>query len=252
MSKYVVNCDWDSVPHISDKKKQEMLSSYLPNEREARRKGIPSIGSGKIYPVTEDELLCDPFKIPDHFLRCYGLDPGQNTTACIWGAVDPDTGILYLYSEYYKGGVKGQKDPFIIHAEAIRSRGKWIQGACDWAGTADDRRSIIDLYRDDYNLHLIKADKAVESGIQKVWEYMSTGKLKVFRNLSNWLGEFRLYARNERGQIIKRNDHLMDASRYLIMTGLSVAASQSQLDENEDEYYNSSSFSDGRDPITGY
>jgi len=48
---------------------------------------------------------------------------------------------------------------------------------------------------------------------------MSAGKLKVFRSLGNWLSEFRLYQRDKNGQIIKANDHLMDAMRYLIMTG---------------------------------
>lgn len=247
MSKFVVSCEWDEVPHLDDDYKRQLLASYAPHERDARRKGIPSVGSGKIYPVNEDDILVEPFPIPDHYLKCYGLDPGQTRTACIWGAIDPDTGIIYLYSEYYKGQVE-----FIVHAAAIRSRGKWIQGAADWAGTVDDRRRVIDMYIQDYGLLLIPADKSVEAGIQRVWEYMSTGKLKVFNNLSNWLGEFRVYGRNDRGQVIKRNDHLMDATRYLVMTGLQVANSQRYAEEDEDEYFNSVGFNDGRDPITGY
>ncbi len=48
---------------------------------------------------------------------------------------------------------------------------------------------------------------------------MSSGKLKVFRSLGNWLSEFRLYQRDRDGKIVKQNDHLMDATRYLIMSG---------------------------------
>ena len=247
MSKYVVSCEWDEVPHLSEDYKKSLLAAYAPHEREARRKGIPAIGSGKIYPVLEDEILIDPFPIPSHYLRCYGLDPGQTRTAAIWGAIDPDTGIIYLYSEYYKGQVE-----FAIHAAAIKSRGRWIQGAADWAGTVDDRRRVIDMYIQDYELLLTPADKAVEAGIQKVWEYMSTGKLKVFNTLSNWLGEFRVYARNDRGQVIKRNDHLMDATRYLVMTGIQYATSQREAESEEDDYYNSVGFNENRDPITGY
>jgi hypothetical protein len=44
---------------------------------------------------------------------------------------------------------------------------------------------------------------------------MSTGRLKVFRNLSAWLEEFRLYRRDEKGRVVKENDHIMDAMRYL-------------------------------------
>jgi hypothetical protein len=35
--------------------------------------------------------------------------------------------------------------------------------------------------------------------------------------MSNWLFEFRLYRRDESGRIIKKDDHLMDATRYLVM-----------------------------------
>jgi hypothetical protein len=48
---------------------------------------------------------------------------------------------------------------------------------------------------------------------------LSAGKLKVFESLKAWLEEFRMYRRDEKGQIVKANDHLMDATRYLIVSG---------------------------------
>ena len=48
---------------------------------------------------------------------------------------------------------------------------------------------------------------------------MSAGKLKVVRSLGNWLREFRLYQRDSDGRILKQDDHLMDATRYLVMSG---------------------------------
>ena len=246
MSKFVVSCEWDEVPHLNDEYKASLLASYAPHEREARRKGIPAIGSGKIYPISEDDILVAPFPIPAHYKKCFGLDFGQRTTACIWAAIDPNTNIVYLYSEYYKGGVEAS-----VHAGAIRSRGRWIPGAADWAGTVDDRRRIIDMYTEDYDLILTPADKAVEAGLLKVWELMSEGRLKVFNNMPNWLGEFRTYARNDRGQVIKKNDHAMDATRYLVMTGLDLATSQADY-EDEDSDERSTEYSSGRDQITGY
>jgi hypothetical protein len=52
---------------------------------------------------------------------------------------------------------------------------------------------------------------------------LSGGKLKVFRSLNNWLSEFRLYRRDEKGAVVKAQDHLMDSTRYLIMSGLDIA-----------------------------
>jgi hypothetical protein len=48
-------------------------------------------------------------------------------------------------------------------------------------------------------------------------------RLFVFNSLQNWLSEFRIYRRDEKGKIVKQNDHLMDATRYLIVSGLQVA-----------------------------
>jgi hypothetical protein len=40
-------------------------------------------------------------------------------------------------------------------------------------------------------------------------------------SLSNWLREFRKYHRDDKGsgKIVKRDDHLMDATRYLVISG---------------------------------
>jgi hypothetical protein len=62
-----------------------------------------------------------------------------------------------------------------------------------------------------------------EAGIQAVWERLSVGKLKVFKTLGNWRAEQRFYRRDEKGKIVKENDHLMDATRYLIISGLKRA-----------------------------
>ena len=35
--------------------------------------------------------------------------------------------------------------------------------------------------------------------------------------------EYRLYRRDEKGRVVKENDHLMDASRYLNSTGFDYA-----------------------------
>ena len=214
--KFVVQATWDDVPHLTPEAKAELLASIPPYQREARSKGVPQLGSGAIYQVPESDIVVADFAIPDHFPRVFGLDVGWNRTAAVWGARDNDSGVIYLYSEHYMG----QQQP-ILHAQAIKGRGAWIPGVIDPAARGRsqmDGQALINIYRE-CGLHLVDADNSVEAGIYQVWQLMSAGKLKVFRSLGNWLSEFRLYQRDKDGKIVKQNDHLMDATRYLIMSG---------------------------------
>ncbi len=81
-------------------------------------------------------------------------------------------------------------------------------------------------------LNLAPAVNAVEAGIYQVWQLMSAGKLKVFASLSNWPQEFRLYQRDTEGKVVKTNDHLMDATRYLIVSGRERARHQNESRQN--------------------
>jgi hypothetical protein len=40
---------------------------------------------------------------------------------------------------------------------------------------------------------------------------------------SNFIAEYRLYRRDEKGKIIKENDHLLDCARYCILSGIDIA-----------------------------
>ncbi|HVW77452.1 MAG TPA: terminase family protein [Alloacidobacterium sp.] len=217
--RYVVQIEWDEVPHLSEQAKAELLASIPEYQREARSKGIPVLGAGAIYPVDEKDVLIDPFELPKHYPRAYGLDVGWNRTAAIWMAVDRDTGTHYLYHEHYRGKAEPE-----VHVAAIKSVGPWIPGVIDPASRGRsqiDGRSLITEYRRQ-GLILAEADNAVEAGLYKVWSMLTTGKLKAFKGLQNWLSEFRLYQRNDSGDVVKSNDHLMDAMRYVVMSGASV------------------------------
>jgi hypothetical protein len=218
--KFVTFCAWDDVPHLSAEAKHGLLSAYMPHERDARTKGVPSLGAGAIYPVPEDDILCDPFEFPAWYRHSYALDVGWNRTAALWGAYSIEDDVLYLYAEYYRG----QAEP-AVHAAAIKARGEWIPGTVDPASRGrgqHDGEQLFEQYQA-LGLRLTKANNAREAGIYDVWSRLSTGRLKVFRTLQNWRSEYRIYRRDEKGAIVKENDHLMDAMRYECMTGIQIA-----------------------------
>lgn len=219
-SKYIVMASWDDVPHLTEETKKELLASIPPFQRDARSKGIPQLGAGAIYPVPESEVFIDDFAIPDHWPRAYGLDVGWNKTAAPWGAWDRENDTLYVYAEHYRG----QAEPD-IHASAIKAKGDWIEGVIDPASRGRsqiDGKKLIQSYRE-LGLKLGMAFNGVESGIHEVWQRLVTGRLKIFKSCNSLKQEYRLYRRDEKGHIVKENDHLMDALRYLVMSGLAVA-----------------------------
>lgn len=211
-TKFTVMCTWDDVPHLTPEAKNELWKSIPPYQRDARSKGVPQLGSGAIYPVPESDLVCDPFVLPPYWPQGYGMDVGWNFTAAIWGALDRKSDTLYLTHEYKRSHMEPS-----VHAHGIKAPGDWLPGFIDPASRGRNQKDGTQLLSDyrELGLRLSLADNGVESGLYAVWNRMSTGRLKVFRTCSRWLEEFRLYRRDEKGRVVKENDHLMDATRYL-------------------------------------
>lgn len=221
-SKFIVNATWDDAPHLTEEDKVDIFEATPPHLRDARAKGIPQLGSGVIYPILEEDIVVDDFEIAPWMPKAFALDVGWNNTAVVWGAHDLESDIVYLYSAYKQG----HRDP-ASHVSAIHARGHWIPGVIDpasiGAGQKDGKR-LVDEYTD-LGLDLSYADNTVEAGIFTVWERLVTGRLKVFKSLTSWLNEYRIYRRDENGKVAKdQNDHLMDCTRYLIMSGLYIAS----------------------------
>ena len=161
----LVTCSWAEVPHLGAKEKAELLEGIPPYQREAREKGVPELGGGAVYPIAEDQVVVPDFPIPPHWPRAYGLDVGWNRTAAVWGALDRNTNVLYLYSEYYQGRATPE-----TYAKVIRSRGAWIPGVIDPASSGSsqhDGTRIIDLLVKE-KLILTFADNDVEAGIYEL------------------------------------------------------------------------------------
>lgn len=218
-SRYVVQAGWDDVPHLTAQAKRELLSSTPPYLRDARSKGVPSLGSGAIYPIQLEDVMVPPFAIPPFWRRCYGMDVGWNRTAAIWLAEDPVDKTLYGYAEHYRG----QAIP-VVHATAIKARGDWIRGGIDPASRGRSQNDGKQLFADytASGLHLTLAPNAVEAGIYAVWERLETGRLKFFTTLQHLAAEYRLYHRKD-GKVVKKNDHALDGLRYGVMSFDAIA-----------------------------
>jgi phage terminase large subunit-like protein len=226
---HVTTMTIDDAEHYTPEQRRAIINSYPAHEREARAKGIPTLGSGRVFPI-EEQLLKEPtLPIPDHWPRLVGMDFGwDHPTAIFWGAWDRDTDTVHIYD---CSRVK-EATP-IIHAATIKAKGSWIPVAWPHDGLQHDKGSgeaLADQYRN-LGVNMLR-DKAthnpsqgeeegtggnsVEAGLMDMLQRMQTGRLKVAEHLNDWFEEFRLYHRKD-GKLVKLDDDLMSATRYLIM-----------------------------------
>lgn len=213
--KFVVVGTWADAPHLTPEMKEKYLSTVPPHMRRVRTEGMPHLGSGLVFPIPEDQIRIPDFPLSIHWKRCYAFDTGWNWNAAVWMAWDEDADVVYLYDVYKR---EAAEPP--INAHAIMSRGKWIPGVADAADVNRlDGQSWINLYRD-MGLDLELPDKTIETGINEMWMRLSTGRLRVFASCSEWFEEYRVYSRNEKGILPKQNDHLLDSTRYGLLSGL--------------------------------
>ena len=229
--KFYSRIEMEDVPHLSEETRKEILDSFPAYQREAREKGIPQLGAGVVYPVDPARVFIESIPIPEHWKRCFAMDFGfKDPTAILWAAVDPESGVTYVYAESYLADLPPMVHASIIDAHHKRA-GFVIPGVCDPSGggssTADGKHTR-NIYSTEYNVKLLSAINSIEPGISTVLNALVTDKLKIFNICSFTKKEFLLYRRNEKGKPIGA-DHAMDTLRYLMMSGIKVAKSKPEV-----------------------
>ena len=227
-----INATWDDVPHLDEKAKRELIDGTPLHLRDARTKGIPTLGSGAVFPVSEQEIICDPVPIPEHWPRICGIDFGwDHPFAAVWIAWDRDADKIYVYDEYRRREAT-PKD----HAADMRDKPglEWIPITWPHDGLQHDKGSgvvLADNYRA-LGLPLLPnkfsnptidfnddedGGYGVEAGVMSMLMRMQSGRFKVFSTCQFWLEEFRGYHRED-GRLCKQDDDLMSATRYAAMS----------------------------------
>ncbi len=216
----VVTMTIDDAEHYTPEDRARIIASYPAHEREARTKGVPSLGSGRVFPIEEELIRCEPFTIPSHWVQLGGLDFGwDHPTAAACLAWDRDADVIYLT----KGYRQREATP-IVHAAAVKPWGLWLPWAWPHDGNNDTAAgtNLATQYRDQGLLMLPEratfedGSNSVEAGVTEMLDRMQTGRFKVFSNVGEFFEEFRLYHRKD-GKIVKERDDLISATRYAMM-----------------------------------
>lgn len=220
-SRHVTVMTIDEAEHFSPEKRAEIVSSYQPHEVEARTKGIPILGSGRVFPIPEEQITVAPFPIPDHFAQLGACDFGwDHPFAGVKLAWDRENDVIYVVNAY-----RIRETTPLIHAATLKDWGHWLPWAWPHDGLNTEKGSgeqLAAIYRKqgmrmlDDRATFEDGTNHVEPGIIEMLGRMQIGKFKVFGHLAEWFEEYRLYHRKD-GKIVKLRDDLLSATRVGVM-----------------------------------
>lgn len=217
----MVQAGIEDAGHFSAEDRARIINQYKPYERDARIRGIPQLGSGRVFPVDEDEIKIEAFDIPAHWPQIGGLDFGwDHPSAGVKLAWDRDTDTIYVIAAH-----RQREATPAMFAASLKPWGAWLPWAWPHDGLQHDKGSgeqLASQYREqglamlDERATFEDGSNGLEAGVSEMLDRMQTGRWRVFAHLSEWFEEFRLYHRKD-GLIVKSGDDLLSASRYAMM-----------------------------------
>ncbi len=221
VTKADVNMTIDDAEHIPVEERARIIAAFPEHERGARVRGVPILGSGRVFPIAEEGIKTVPFAIPPHWPQIGAMDFGwDHPFAAVKLAWDRDTDCAYVTDVH-----RVRQQTPVAHAAALRSWGASLKWVWPHDGMQHDKGSGEALAAQ-YRLQGLKMMRAhathgeggfaLEAGIMAMLDRMKTGRLKVFAQLDQWFEEFRLYHRKD-GLIVKQRDDLLSATRIGLM-----------------------------------
>jgi len=211
----VVNFSSALNPAFPDREQERRRKTMQDWRYRMRYLGQFTKPAGLIYSAFEPSMIVEPFAIPNEWERLIGVDFGGANTAVVYLAQNPDTQQWIVYDEQMTGD-KTSKE----YAQSVRAN---LPDGCFF--TAYGGSKSEGQYRRDWaDGGLVLGEPRiteVESGIDKVIEWLKDGSLAVFRSCSGLIDEFGTYRRklDSMGEPTdkidnKREFHRLDALRY--------------------------------------
>ena len=221
-SQFFIQKGWDDAPHLSEYVKTTLLESFPPHQRDMRSKGVPMLGHGRIYDLSEDFITCEPFEIPSHFFVINGMDFGwDHPQAHIQLAIDRDQDIIYVTRAWKQRQTLPEVSWGATKSWSAGVPTAWpLDGLQTEKGSGEQQKKF---YQDaGFNLlndraTWVDGSNGVEAGLLEILSMMQKGQFKIFAGLRDVFDEVGQYHRDERGKIAKVRDDLLDAIRYAYM-----------------------------------
>lgn len=234
---------------------QDYLKSLMEShsERYIQRYVLGKFDSftGLVYDVFNKEHHCiEPYEVkkkpdPRRYLRIVSFDWGfRNPTAVLWAIYDMEEDMLIAYREYYQNGLTAtQQAERVLDLSEGERIDFFVADPSIWNTTPSGSSVALDLINV-FNerlgmskLPIIASENELDYGVEQVHKQMlikeENGVLSsgfyLFNDMYNFINEIENYKypedvdtrepkTNLKEEPLKKNDHLMDALRYMILS----------------------------------
>lgn len=218
-------------PYIDPTYKKHL--SMLPEtERRQKLMGDWDTFTGQYFVEFQRDLhVVPPFPIPESWQKYRGIDFGTaNPFCCLWGAVDPSDGTMYIYREAYAKNLTAAEQARTIKRLSVNQDGKpetyamTVGDPSMFNNTAGTGTTVAGQYQTN-GVILTRAKNQRVGGWQNIRRYMAPSptdgviRLKIFDNclnLTRTLPLMRHAHSNPEDLETKDEDHAVDALRYLL------------------------------------
>jgi hypothetical protein len=236
-SSVVVKTTWDNpINHLPEQKQmiEQDIARLRANgdedivQREYYSK-IVAGGSSSVFPMLKEEHVMEHSKVMEEIkrdlkkLEWYAVaDPGTTTCfAVLLAAVNPYTKKMYLLDEIYEKDQKATSTRILyprLQMKMIKLN-RFIE-ADDWYKVYDEAGAwFANEVLVGFNATFFKTDKRhgdKEEGLSIIKDQLVHNSVIISSQCKHLFSEMQRYAKDSKGKIPKKNDHLIDCYRYLI------------------------------------
>lgn len=239
---YIQSASWDDCPHFTPEQIEKELAGFPVWQHEMRRHGLPVIGTGAIFPYSDEQITVSEILPSPHWQALISLDWGvsHDPTVIIVALYNPDTDTYYIYDLIYLDKSDYDRSPAGVAEVLLNSpyKGLPIIRPHDHPALSQQLKNYgldvqhIPAHNPPASLLKMKRvnpdsgnGQDVETGLDEMRYLFSEGRLKVLQRCNKWFEENRTYyykLNKNTGKVTRTTpDHAIDASRYAIMALMS-------------------------------
>jgi PBSX family phage terminase large subunit len=200
----------DNAENLAEDYIEDILDT-MPEKQKARfRDGLWVKADGVVYEKFTEDMILESEAMPEQYdLVTAGQDFGLNITNVKVGWIGQAVYVIADYGAYNM--------PTRTFNEELTEQG--------WYENGDGTVNVFPTFCDPAGGERIqeisggvKANNSVDSGIDYICALMERNQFFICAKCTGVLQEIADYARDESNQIVKVNDHYMDAMRYAIFS----------------------------------